>query len=362
MRFRKLVFFFWLPIIAFRLFCQDLPREIDSLCRSNVKPNEPGFAIAVRKGGKILLEKGYGLADLRRTDTINAETPFNIGSLTKQYTAAAILHLVQEGRISLDDRIIRFFPDFDSGVGSKITVGELLSHSSGIMDHYDHVDTTGMKHASCADVLKAVKKLSSTYFYPGKGFRYSNTGYCVLAMIIEKVTGQTYTDYIHSLVIKPLGLKHSMIWNVRSRLDGQATGYDYNSPRGFLKEDADDGIFFSTEGDGGMYTSIKDYLVWYNSLASGNLLNIRLRNEAWSRQVLADTVSGISYGYGWFIRESSSDKFVYHTGSNGGFRAIVWSVPARNDLIVIFCNRTGLDLEGLVLRISQLCGFPAFHF
>ena len=129
-----------------------------------------------------------GLLILKQKQSLNSKTNFNIGSLTKQFTAFAILQLAESKKLSLDDHLNKFFPRLDKKVAETVTVKELLTHSSGIIDHYDLTNTKNMKHAHIDDVLKAIKNTDSTYFVPGSHFRYSNTAYCLLSLIIEKVS------------------------------------------------------------------------------------------------------------------------------------------------------------------------------
>ena len=178
------------------VFSQNETKQIDSLLNSIYKSNEPGIAIAIQQNGKTIFQKGYGLSNIETKDKNTVISNFNIGSLTKQFTAFSILQLAEDNKLSLGDSIIKFFPQFNKKVGTIVTIKQLLTHSSGIIDHYAFVDTNIVKHATDKDVLNAVKNIDSTYFPPGTQYRYSNTAYCLLAMIIEKVSGLSYPFYI----------------------------------------------------------------------------------------------------------------------------------------------------------------------
>ena len=185
------------------LSAQHHQQALDSLLRSYYAGSDPGAAIGIAINGKIIFKKGYGVANLDPNVPISAKTNFNVGSLTKQFTAFGILKLASEKRISLNDNLIKYFPSFNKKVGSVITIRQMLSHSSGLVDHYDHVEKTGLLHAGCVDVLGAVESLDSTYFEPGSSYRYSNTAYCLLALIIEKICGSdlwriSQDKYFHS--------------------------------------------------------------------------------------------------------------------------------------------------------------------
>jgi CubicO group peptidase (beta-lactamase class C family) len=248
-------------------------------------------------------------------------------------------------------------------VADIITVQELLTHSSGIIDHYDLVDTKKMKHAHIDNVLNAIKNIDSTYFIPGSSFRYSNTAYCLLALIIERTSGMSYVTYLKKNIFLPLGMKQTSVWSEKEKIKNAASGYEFDkTTNSFKRSGPDENIFFSTEGDGGIYTSIDDYLRWFEGLQSGNILSKEIIQEARSAQFTFDKENHLSYGYGWFINESSLLPKVYHSGSNGGFRAFSYSVPAENFLIVIFSNRDDVDLEKLVKRIyTILYPEPVLH-
>ena len=149
---------------------------------------------SILQKGKLIFKNGYGIADLETNMALNSKTNFNIGSLTKQFTALAILQLAENKKLSLDDHLDKFFPGINKKVAEIVTVKELLTHSSGIIDHHDLTNTKNMKHAHINDVLNAIQNTDSTYFPPGSHFRYSNTAYCLLSLIVEKVGGVSYVN------------------------------------------------------------------------------------------------------------------------------------------------------------------------
>jgi CubicO group peptidase (beta-lactamase class C family) len=337
------------------LFCQDELQRIDSLMNATYKTDEPGAAIAIQMNGKTIFEKGYGVSNLQTKEKNTVISNFNIGSLTKQFTAISILQLVEKKKLLLTDKLIKYFPDFNKKIGNEITIQQLLTHSSGIVDHYGFTDTNIVKHAVNKDVLNAVKNCDSTYFVPGSQYRYSNTAYCLLGLIIEKISGLSYSDYIEQNIFQPLLMNRSQVLQIGKNIDERVYGYDTLNGA-FYKSDAAENIFFSTQADGGIYTSVSEYLKWYAGLQNGTVLPKAWIAKARSAKFPVDKANKLSYGYGWFINESDSAKIVYHTGSNGGFRAIVFSVPSKNYLIVLFSNRTGIEQENLVQEINKILG------
>jgi D-alanyl-D-alanine carboxypeptidase len=329
--------------------------QIDSLLKTIYKTDAPGISISIIRNEKLIFKNGYGIADLETKTDLNSKTNFNIGSLTKQFTALAILQLAESKKLSLDDHLNKFFPGLDKKVAEAVTVKELLTHSSGIIDHYDLTNTKNMKHAHINDVLNAIKNTDSTYFPPGSHFRYSNTAYCLLSLIIEKISRVSYAQYLKKNIFMPLEMKKTVVWSEQENIESEASGYEFDSAaNSFKKSGANENIFFSTEGDGGIYTSVDDYMKWFSALQSAKILQREMIRQARSSQFLIDKEKHLSYGYGWFVDESSMPAKVYHSGSNGGFRAYSFSIPEKNFLIVIFSNRDDVDLEKLIKKIYTI--------
>ena len=356
----KWIFYFvmFLPA-APSVFGQD-PRieTIDSLLRTCYNDSTPGAAVYISTGKKTFFDKAYGLADVQTKEPAGVHTNFNIGSLTKQFTAFCILDLEEKKQLSLDDKLIKYFPGFNKKVGELVSIRQLLSHSSGIADHYAFTDTAHIRHATDKDVLYAVQHIDSTYFIPGTRYRYSNTAYCLLALIIEKVSGRSYPDYLQHEIFNRLGMRRTTVIHDGAPIIERAIGYEYDSSKQtFRKQDADEGIFFTTEGDGGIYTSISDYALWWQFLQDTTKKRYKNVIEAVRSPHLAvQPETKLFYGYGWFVSNLDTARVVYHTGSNGGFRAIVFSIPSQNYVVVIFSNRTGIDLEKLVQQINDIMG------
>jgi len=330
-------------------------KQVDSLLKAIYHDDNPGAAIAILGNGRPVFKKSYGILNLETKEKISSTTNFNIASLTKQFTAMAVLQLAEKNKLSLNDHLSKFFPEINKKIVDAITTRQLLTHSSGIMDHYDYTDTKNLKHAHNADVSEAIKNTDSTYFPPGTSYRYSNTAYCLLALIIEKISGMAYSDYIKKNIFEPLNMRQTTIWNENEKIYNKASGYEYDPPtNSFKRSDSDENIFFSTEGDGGIYTSIDDYLKWIKALRMGKIFSDDVIDKSRSAQFPVDKDKKLSYGYGWFIDESSTPYKVYHSGSNGGFRTFIFTMPEQEYAIVIFSNRTGIDLEKIILEINKI--------
>ncbi|HEY5124836.1 MAG TPA: serine hydrolase domain-containing protein [Ignavibacteria bacterium] len=344
---------FFLILMATQSFPQKENNRLDSLMSSIYSNDRPGAAIAIVKNGKFVFKKGYGIANLDSKIPITSTTNFNIGSMTKQFTAYGILKLASEKKLSLDDKIEKYFPDYNSKVAGMVTIRHLLTHSSGIIDHYDNVDKTLFKEFWDKDVLYAIKSVDSVYFPPGSRYRYSNTAFCLLSLIIEHVSGYSFPEFIQEYIFKPLKMNNSDVIKPDFKISERAFGYKFENDS-FKISDARESLFFTTMGDGGIYTSIDDYLKWIMEIQNGKVLNSSIIKEAQSAQFTIDATKNLSYGYGWFVAGSNDNKIVYHTGSNGGFQTIIFMIPSKKYSVVIFSNRTGIALEDLVREINKI--------
>ncbi len=351
---KKIIFSALLIVLSVAVKCQ-ITKKIDSLLNKIYADNKPGASIAIVDNGKTLFEKSLGISNIETGEKISASTNFNICSLTKQFTALAVLQLAEENKLSLTDKLSHFFPEINKKIADTITIKELLTHSSAIPDHYDYTNTKNMRHAHDSDVLNAIKNADTLYFKPGTKFQYSNTAFCLLALIIEKTSGLSYNDYLKKNIFQPAGMNHTAVWNEKTQIFSPAVGYSWDSTQNkFIQSGADEHVFFSTEGDGGIYTSVEDYLKWFEALQSEKVFSKKIINEARSIEFTIDAQKRLGYGYGWFIDESAVPKKVYHSGSNGGFRTFSFTVPEENFLIVIFSNRDDKDVEEVVLKMMQI--------
>ena len=344
-----------LQSVFFSGFRQSDINRIDSLMKSWYQPTAPGAVIAIELHHNIIFKKGYGLADINTQKPITADDNFNIGSLTKQFTAYALLDLFYKGKFSLDDSIGKFFklPDPLSG----IRISQLLSHSSGIPDHYNLTDTNKVKHATDKDVLTALKIADSLYFISGTHYRYSNTAYCLLGLLIEKLSGMSYAAYLQQEIFGPLEIRDATVFKINQSIPRRVIGYDFEKNEKFVRSDAEESIFFSTEADGGIYISMNNYMKWCEAIETGKFSKSKMIHYSWQGHTYVGSRQGLWYGCGWFIQQANdkiSPEIIYHTGFNGGFRTVVLLIPSQEYCISIFSNRSDIDLENLVSKINQI--------
>lgn len=336
-------------------------QRIDSLLSNTYTGSSPGISIGIIQQGKTVFKKSYGISNMQSQTKLTDSSNFNICSLTKQFTALAILQLQQKHLLSLNDKLSKFFPGMNKKFADIITIKQLLTHTSGIPDHYSYTNTTNMMHAHNIDVYNAIKNVDTPYFIPGTKFRYSNTAYCLLALIIEKLSGESYNDYMAEYVFKPAGMKHTIVWNENRNILNEVTAYERDNLNNLIRSGAAEHIFFSTEGDGGIYTSVDDYIQWFAALQSGKVFNKAIVDEARSIEFMIDSNNKTGYGFGWFVNEQDAQRKVYHSGDNGGFKTYSFSIPSLNYLVVIFSNRNDINIEQLVQQIINM-QYPSLKF
>jgi D-alanyl-D-alanine carboxypeptidase len=176
----------------------------------------------------------------------------------------------------------------------------------------------------------------------------------LLGLLIEKLSGLAYSEYLQQKIFKPLGISDARVFQYGKEIPHRVTGYEKNKEGKFMRSEADESIFFSTEADGGIYISMNNYLKWCEAVESGSLSRSFPILNAWQGHTRVDSARQLWYGYGWFVAGSGQSRTIYHTGFNGGFRTVVYMIPSINYCVTIFSNRGDIDLEELVSRINQI--------
>lgn len=304
--------------------------------------------VLVAKEGKIIYQKAIGWADYLHRDSLNIKSEFELASVTKTFTGVAIMQLIENGKLSLDDNVKKFFPEFPY---EGITVRLLLSHRSGMMNYVyftDNIWKEKMKPMSNMDVMRLIAEHKpARYAAPDTRFHYNNSNYMVLAAIIEKVTGKPYADYMMTNVFKPAGMKNTHVYSttVYKKPPVDVVGHDrtwrYSVVQNFL-----DGPV----GDKGIYSTIHDLLLYDNALRSGRLLKKESLDSAYKGR--NKPVNGhFNYGYGWRVFEGDKNRrVVYHTGWWHGFRHIYVRDLDKKIVVVFLGNLT----NGSLLQLDDL--------
>ena len=336
-----LLLFSLLPYFA---MAQNFPK-IDELLATYAGEN-PGAAAAIIKDGKIVFSKAYGLANLEEKIKVTDQTNFRLASVSKQFTAAAILQLVKKGKLSLQTKLSECFPELPAYANS-ITIKHLLNHTSGILDYDEVIDESGSsKQLSDADVLKACLSFGKTYTVPGSTYRYSNTAYVLLGLIIEKYSGLSYPNYLAKFIFGPLKMKNTIAYvKGTNEINNRAFGYTYKQNNWIRKDQSSTS---ATLGDGGIYSNLTDLFKWDTALYNNTILPQAVWQTAFINQKLNDGTE-IPYGFGWHLKKTADQKrVVYHTGSTTSFRNIFYRIPSEKLSLIILTNRNSPEEINMV--------------
>jgi CubicO group peptidase (beta-lactamase class C family) len=327
-----------------------LQSKVDALFEEYNGPGQAGASVLIVRNGRALFKKAYGSANIEDKIAATTRTNYRLASVTKQFTAMSILILVQRNKLSLDDRLTRFFPTFPD-YGNRITVKHLLNHTSGLIAYEDLIQPGTTVPLRDEDVLNLLIKQDSTYFEPGTRFRYSNSGYAILALIVEKVTRTSFAAFLKRNIFDLLSMRNTVAYEdgisiVRNRSFGytrRATGF----------ERTDQSLTSSVLGDGGIYSSVEDLFKWDRALYSERLVKAELLNQAFNPSV-ATQDSDRSYGFGWFIRTYRGLKILEHSGETIGFRNYIGRVPEKRFTVIVLMNRNGANPTDLARKIIDI--------
>ena len=331
--FFQILLFFTAPLILLSYMSDNIQEKIDKIFEE-FNLDTPGAAVAVFRNGKIIYNNGYGLADLDNKIPINNKTNFRLASVTKQFTSMSVLILEQERKLSLNDGLRKFFPLFPD-YGKNITIKHLLQHTSGLLDYEDFIDDTSTYQVKDKDVLSILMKQDSTYFTPGAQHRYSNSGFALLALIVEKVSGKSFDDYLMEKIFIPLDMKNSIAFiNGLNEVKNRAYGYT-KTDSGFVF--SDQSSTSAVLGDGGIYTSIEDMFKWNMALNNSTLLSSDKQKEAWTKGIDRDG-SEFDYGYGWRLNQIDGNVCQYHTGGTCGFSNVYMRFPNQGLSVIVLIN------------------------
>ena len=304
--------------------------EIDSLL-ARYSGDVPGASVLVIRDGKAIVSRSYGFSDLEKQVRATPATNYRLASVTKQFTAAAVLLLAQDGRLSLDDPARRWLPSLPASVNS-IRIRHLLAHTSGIVDYEDLMGPNTEVQIRDAGVLSLLESADSTYFTPGSSYKYSNSGYALLALIVERASGKPFATFLDERIFKPLGMNHTVAFvDGVSTVSNRAFGYTMRDSAWVRKDQSSTSAVL---GDGGIYSSIDDLAKWDAALYDSRLLNDESRRVAFSAQTPTSNPD-IGYGFGWRI----TGETLWHSGETSGFRNVIVRYPARRLTVVILTNR-----------------------
>jgi CubicO group peptidase (beta-lactamase class C family) len=331
----------------------NLAAAVDSIMRVYAHPAAPGASVLIRRDGTTILARSYGRADVEAAVPATPRTNYRLASLTKQFTATAIMLLKQDGKLRYDDSITTYLPGLPPAA-QGVTIRMLLTHSSGLWPYEDFVPDSQTAQVHDADVPALIAHADTGYFPAGTAYRYSNTGYALLALIVEHVSGERFARFLAERIFTPLGMDHTVAYEAGvSEVSNRAFGYTVDSGR---VTRSDQSSTSAVLGDGGIYTSLEDLAKWDAALDAHTLVGERDQREAWTSAV---TTRGtrVGYGFGWFVDSASDGPRLRHHGETRGFTNAILKIPARRLTIVILTNRTGgapWDLAASIASLPEL--------
>ncbi len=316
------------PLVVFTLLClfpvpsfcaaggaepaaADLSARVDALFACVAGGDAPGASVIVIQSGRILHVRGYGMANLEHAVPNTPETKFRLASITKQFTAAAILQLQEAGLLNLDDPVTKYLPDFPHG--DKVTLRHLLTHTAGLRQFDDSVVDSA----------------------PGERFSYSNVGYNLLGRVIEKVSGESYEDYMRNHIFAPLGMDSSGCDHQGAVLEHRAQGYDSREQGGYTNAACED--MFRTYAAGSLYSTVEDMRLWAEGLFSGKVVKRETLEQALTPARLNDGAS-TGCGFGWFVGEYRGLREFSHGGDATGFNSWIGRFPDQDFTVVVLSN------------------------
>jgi CubicO group peptidase (beta-lactamase class C family) len=303
----------------------------------------------VIRDGKVIYKRAFGYADVEKRVRAKPNTNYRLASVTKQFTAMAILVLAERKKVSLDATLTEIFPDFPA-YGAQIRVRHLLNHTSGLLAYEDLIPKGTTVPVLDRDVLAMMKQQSKTYFPPGERYRYSNSGYAVLAQIVERVSGQGFAEFLRANIFQPLKMNGTIvIERDNPRVVRRAYGY---SKRANGMERTDQSLTSSVQGDGGVYSSVEDLRRWDAALYTEKLVSGKILERAFTVGIEAEP--GVGYGFGWFIGKRGGDRALWHSGTTVGFRTFILWLPERRFTVIVLANRADADAVGLGHKFADI--------
>ena len=327
--------------------------KLDRVVNEQMLANKiPGVSLAVLRKGKIVLLKSYGLANIEHQVPVKPETIFQSGSIGKQFTAAAVMILVQENKLSLDDKISKYFPDLPA-TWKDITVWHLLTHTSGLGDYPPEID---LKRDYTEDEFLAAFKKAPLDFEPGTSWNYSNVGYVTLGILIGKITGKFYGDFVKERLFQPLDMTTAQIISEADIVPNRAAGY--RLVKGELKNQEWVSPSTNSTADGSYYVSVLDLAKWDAALYTDKPLTQSSREKIWTPTNLRDGTTK-DYGFGWHLGNYHGHRLAFHGGAWQGFKTFIIRF-LDTDLTIIFLANSWETRDFKLARALAAAFYPAF--
>ena len=337
----------WLLILlaGLGLAAQGRADAVDDLMRDAMRQHPiPGAALAIIRRGQTVKTATYGMASLERRAPATPETAFEIGSITKQFTAAAILLLAQEGKLAVDDKISRYLKDTPAN-WSQITIRQLLTHTSGLKNYTGLAGFEMARHLTQAQFISQIAA-QPLDFAPGEKWSYCNTGYNLLGYIIENVSGKSYGDFLAQKIFAPLGMGATALRGPGANPPLRATGYETNRAGRFVIRDPDLTDIFAA---GALVSTVGDLAKWNAALDADRILTAASRAQMWTPARLNNGTTH-PYGLGWFLEPWQGRANIGHSGSTSGFSASFQRFPEAGLTVILLTNSDEFDIATKLAR------------
>ena len=321
------------PCLAFGLSeIEQIEALVQAVCPD---PNLPGGSVVAMRNGEIVFAGGCGTAEIGSGRKITADTPIRIASVSKQFTAMAIMILKNAGKISFDDPVTNHVADFPE-YGDSISIRNLLNHTSGIVEYEHEIPEDFEGFVLDRDILEILKRQDSTTFPPGTKHKYSNSGYALLAVIMEEVSGLRYDEFMRTNVFEPLGMTNSMVSRDNfASIPNRAIGHRKKSRQYSTFDTTPTSLVM---GDGGIYSTAHDIAQWERGLRENTLVSSATLNEAYTGGLLASG-ERLAYGFGWEVFTKDGVLHVGHSGNSAGFGADFRRIPEKGLAVAVLMNR-----------------------
>jgi CubicO group peptidase (beta-lactamase class C family) len=325
---------YFAPSIVQAQATSTVSQDVSNYVRSEMQRQHiPGIALLVSRGGKIVQAEGFGLSNVELQVPVKPETIFQSGSVGKQFTATAVMMLVEEGKVSLDDPLTKYFPDAPA-TWKEVTVRELLSHTAGFGDYPEKFDFH--KDQTEDEELKMVESIPLAY-PPGTKWDYSNLGYLTLGILIHRVTGEFYGDFLQQRIFHPLDMQTTRIISEADIIPNRAAGY--RLVKGELKNQEWVAPTINTTADGSLYFSILDLAKWDAALYTEKLLKRSSLEQMWTPAKLKNgQPNKDGYGFGWFMEEKHGHHVIGHDGAWQGFKSAITRYVNDQLTVVVLAN------------------------
>ena len=333
-------------------------KSMEELFTSLNSAGAPGAAVLVLKDGRKIFQRGYGVADLRSLRLVDERTNFRLASVTKQFTAMAVMLLIHDGKLRYDTRLTDIFPGFPE-YGKNISLRQLLQHTSGLPDYESLMPRYDQgRQIQDAEVLDLLQRQATTKFPPGSRWDYSNSGYVVLGEAVARISGEPFAEFLRKRIFARLGMDRTIAYQSgQNQVSNRAYGH---SRTGGTWRQTDQSPTSATLGDGGIYSSLSDLARWDRALREHALLSeTEMREAVTPAQPPGGSVqepdgSPAQYGFGWFLNSYRGHSRMWHYGETIGFRTALQRFPDDRLTIVILCNRSDLNPASLALKIADL--------